>query len=256
MTRITSLALSVFALTFSANVFAATEESTLSIREQATQETSVVEGKNQSKSTDAAQGILSLNDPRMEVITRTWKYYISLSAQQFSPRGSATNDYNSTVDLDGQSKTIMPALGFGFQTRDMQLNNVRLGFGLGAQFGYASQEVNFTMPNGYRIDDVRLNTTELSAQPFITLGAASWTKMDLVLGGAYGNIGYTQTSSDRYAKFSKQASFWGASVGVDYHVNNNWTLLTKYTQKSLTSKSEDGIDVQANNIELGTKVLW
>ena len=234
------------------------EASQSSVRQMALEETAIIPTENKKNSTDASglsTGMLSLKDPHQEINLRNWKYFLTLSAQSFSPRGSTSNDLGTQFNLNDQNSTVMPAIGLGASGNISQNERMNFGWGFGAKVGYASQNSTVTLPSGYRIDDSRLNTTEISLNPYLSFNTPQVAWLDIRAGYLLGTLNYTETSSDDFAKFSRQANFQGANLGADFHVGRRWSVLLDYSYKTLT-RSDAGIDIPESSLEVGTRVIW
>lgn len=230
--------------------------STASVRQMAIEETSVVPSEQKAHPTDVSVtgGMLTLKDNKPEVHLRSWDYFLGFSAQSYAPAGQATNDYGTQFNLNGTSTTVMPAIAFGFVKPAFENDNITTAWGLGAKVGYASQNAPVTMPNGYLIDDARLNTTDLSLNPFIRLSSPSLSWLEAHVGYLVGTLNYAETSTNDFAKFSRTASYQGYNVGADLRLNRNWSILVDYSYKSLNATKD--IQIQSNNLEVGTRVQW
>lgn len=260
--------LAVGVLAINARAFAANTETKLntplnetsqsSVRQMALEETAIIPTEQKDKPSDASglsTGMLSLKDPHQSVSLRSWKYFMTLSAESFSPRGNTSNDLGTQFNLSNQGATLMPAFGLGASDNITHGEQMNLGWGLGARVGYASQNATVTLPSGYRIDDSRLSSTELSLNPYLSFNSPQLSWLDVNVGYLYGTLNYTQTSSDDFAKFSRQANFQGANIGADFRVNNTWSILLDYSYKTLTSSNSD-INIPESSLEVGTRVIW
>lgn len=228
-----------------------------SMRQMALEETSVIPTENKDKPSDAAgtsSGMLSLKDPHQSVSLRSWKYFLTLSAQSFSPKGATTNDLGTQFNLDEQNSTVMPALGLGVSGHILRGEQLNLGWGLGGKVGYSSQNAVVTLPNGFRIDDARLNSTEMTLNPYLSFNSPALAWLDVRAGYLLGSINYTETSTNDFAKFSRQASFQGFNAGADFYIGRRWSILLDYSYKTLARSSD--IQLSESSLEVGTRVIW
>jgi opacity protein-like surface antigen len=202
-------------------------------------------------------GMLSLKDPRPEIVGRKWDYFLGLSAQRFEPQGAASNDLTaSSFELGNAGQTVMPALALGFRAPlYSQDQSWQLNWGLGAKVGYASQSTTATFTTGYKHSDVRLTSTLISANPQLSFTALRAKWLTAIAGYEWGNLTYTQSSSDELANFSVHSAYTGWNLGLDFNLTSNWAITTMYTQRRLTSK-QDLLALQQDNYELGTRILW
>lgn len=226
----------------------------VSLRDKALTESQNL-GKQQKQASEVQMesGVLTLKDPRPEVITRSWNYFVGVSAQQFQPEGLVTNDLNNTFDLGQQGQTLMPGIEFGVISQDFYANSILLNFGAQLKGAFSSQSVAVTYPSGQVIDDARLNTTLFSVGPTF---AARWERYDwlsFIFTPEFGSLRYTQTSSSSYGQFSKSAAYRALTAGFDFKVADKVSVFTKYSQRDL---DDNHLALQKDNFELGTKVTW
>ncbi len=227
-----------------------------SLRTEALQENLINDSQKKSIRTDARiEGMLSLKDPHENVQERGWLYFLQFSLQSFQPAGRAETDFHYTFDLSNNSHTAMPALFFGFENNLFKTDRMTLRWGLGARFGYTSQNAKVVFPSGYSESDARLNTLVLSAAPYVMLSLPSLPSWGFKLGGEFGTLSYTQTSSNDLATFSKQASYRAFVLGLNYSLSKAWGLTFDYSQRKLTD-AQQTIAIQRDNFELGSRLIW
>ncbi len=213
------------------------------------------EGLQKSSATDAqVTGMLNLHDPRPEVVTRRWKYFAGFTLQNFNSAGYATKEGSGTFDLNNNDATVMPGLELGVMSPSMQTKAALWKLGLRGKASLASQEPTVKLATGYEVGDARLNTTMLSVGPAIALAWERLPWLSLTFSPQYGNLSYTQTSSNDFATFSKSAAYESMSYGVDIRLGPQWSVFTEWSQRNLKDDSE--IALQKDNFELGTKVTW
>lgn len=221
-----------------------------SMRERAESESKFTEGQKLSIPSDArVEGMLSLKDPRDEAVTRHWKYLLHLSIQEFHPRGQAESDYQNSFDMNQSGQTLMPSLAVGFIHPAWNNSLWTLSWGAEAQLGYATQESKTDLVN-----DARINSLLVDAHPFLLLGRKDVKWMELSLGFEYGNLSYVQTSSNDTMTFSKHGAFTGWTAGLNFNLSRSWALTTEFSQRKMSDNEQ--IDIQQNNLELGTRVTW
>ncbi|WP_253696880.1 hypothetical protein ACLWBD_04255 [Bdellovibrio sp. HCB117] len=252
----------LLALSLSASICAAQGKSKaqvpaapeLTMREKAIAE-SQSESKKQVSASDAqVSGMLTLKDPRPEVVTRSWSYFAAFTGQAFQAEGTVSKEGSGVFNLGNNSQTFMPGLELGVISTPLQTKALLWKFGVRAKAGFTSQETDVKLESGYEINDARLNTTVFSGGPVV---AMSWDRFDwlsLTVSPQFGTVIYTQSSSNDFAAFSKQASFESWGYGLDVALSKKWSVFTEYSQKSLKGSNE--IALQRDNFELGTKVTW
>jgi len=227
----------------------------LSLREKALAETVVSEKSEKNAASDAqVSGMLTLKDPRPEVITRSWKYFVGFTAQSFQAEGLASKEGSGTFDLGKNDSTFMPGVELGFITSPWQTKAVLWKVGLRAKAGFASQSTDVVLDSGYKIDDARLNTTIFSGGPILAVQWERWRWLSLTLSPQLGSVIYAQTSSNEFASFSKQAGFNSMSYGLDFAFSEKWSLFTEWSQRTMRDSTE--IALQKDSFELGTKITW
>jgi hypothetical protein len=248
LARITS---SLFILS---STFFSVQAMSQTIREQALAETKIV-ATAQTSATDAqTTGMLVLKDPRPEILTRSWQYFAGLTAQNFQAEGKATNT-TTTFDLSENGSTFMPGLTLGVMGPEWNLKSVLISVGVRGDASFASQSVTAVLPSGYEAADARLNTTLMSAGPALSLRWDGLRWLGLTFTPQFGNLNYTQTSSNDFAHFSKHASYAALNYGLDFRLTRKWSVFTEWSQRSLRDSQQE-IALQKDNFEFGTKVSW
>ncbi|KHD87488.1 MAG: hypothetical protein OM95_14395 [Bdellovibrio sp. ArHS] len=224
------------------------------MREKAIQEAQS-ESKNQVSASDAqVSGMLTLKDPRPEVVTRPWSYFAAFTGQTFQAEGNVTKEGAGTFNLANNSQTFMPGIELGVLSHPLQTKALLWKFGLRAKAGFSSQETDVQLQSGYDIDDARLNTMIFSGGPLLTLSWEQLQWLSLTVSPQFGSVNYTQSSSNDFAAFSKQAGFESWGYGLDFAFSKKWSVFTEWSQKNLKGSNE--IALQRDNFELGTKVTW
>lgn len=251
-----NLSLFLSSILFSSTLLAAPAQTptVISLKQKALAEAKV-NGMAKTTATDAQiPGMLTLKDPRPEVVTRPWSYFVAFSGQNFQAQGVAQKPGSSAFDLNKNSSTFMPGLEVGVLSHPLQTKSLLWKIGLRAKAGLASQSTDVTLGSGFRIEDARLNSTLLSAGGLFTVQWERLNWLALTFSPQVGSLNYTQTSSNDFATFSKQAGFESIGYGFDFTLNKRWSLFTEWTQKSLKDNSE--IALQKDNFELGTRITW
>ncbi len=231
-------------------------ETSLSMRDKALSESAVSEKESKLSATDAqiSGTMLKLDDPTPLTEVRSWKYMAAFTAQQFQAQGIARNDMGQQFNLRGNSQTIMPGVEVGLLSPTWALGQANLTVGAKLKGSYASQSADAVMSSGYIVDDARLNSTLLSAGPTVTLAWERLSWLSLNLGAQFGDLNYTQTSSNEFARFSQHAGYTAYSYGLGFQINRTWSVTTEWNQRSLNSNQT--VALQNNNFELGTQITW
>ncbi|WP_413585016.1 hypothetical protein [Bdellovibrio sp. HCB274] len=251
MTRMTGTFLFVSLTTFSAVSWA--QATSISLRDAALAETKI-KGVSTASATDAQTGMLVLKDPKPEVVSRPWQYIAGFTAQNFQAQGTVTTDAAGTFDLSQNGQTFMPGLMLGVMSSEWNVKNILISGGLRFNGSLASQSVSAKMPSGVVIDDARLNTSLLSGGVVLSLRHANLAWVAVTVAPQYGTVNYTQSSTNDFAKFSKQASYNAINYGLDFRLTKKWSVFTEWSQRELRDTTE--IALQKDNFELGTKVSW
>ncbi len=225
-----------------------------SLRDAALAETTA-KGSAQKSATDAQTGMMILKDPKPEIVTRPWQYFAGFTAQQFQPKGTVTTLTAGTFDLSKNEQTFMPGLTFGVMTPEWNLKNVLISGGLRFDASMATQNAAVTVSSGAAVDDARLNTTMASGGPVLNLRYAKLSWLALTFTPQFGNLSYTQTSSNEFAHFSKQASYLAMNYGLDFRLTKKWSVFTEWSQRELRDQNQE-IALEKDNFELGTRVSW
>lgn len=233
----------------------AENSSSSSLRETALSESKVDGPKSSKSSGPVVEGMLKLEDPRLRVVTRSWDYSLKFSLQEFQPRGKVTTEYQDHFNLSEDGSSVMPALALGFLKRFPSTTAWHWRAGAEARFAYSTQSATGSFNEGHFQNDARINSLALSAHPFVGLSHEKWSWCQLLLGVEYGDLTYTQTSSNDLATFSKQVAFAGWTAGLDFQLSPAWALTTEYARRDRLS-SASAIDIQKNNFEIGTRVTW
>lgn len=254
--NVVNLLLWMSSLMLAIPVFAAPENSMSfkTLKERALVE-SKIEGLNRKTASDAqVSGMLKLKDPRPEVVTRSWDYFMAFSGQRFQAQGVAEKYGVGSFDLSKNNPIIMPGFEFGLLSHTLTTQMVAWKVGLRAKASFASQKTQLNLESGFQIDDARLNTALLSVGPHFSM---QWNQIEwvsLTFSPQFGSLNYTQTSSNDFAAFSKQSGFQSIGYGLDFNFGNKWSIFTEWNQRSLRENKE--IALQNDSFELGTRIIW
>ena len=233
----------------------------LSVREEALKENSSIDEKAYKKTIRASEAqqadvssFLKLQDPAPELKNRPWSYEFSFKLQGMKPMGTG-HVADTTFALSNYGTTVMPSLDFGFMLSAVQNNQATWGSGLGVHAGYMAQQTTLLTPSGYQYNDARLSTGMLSLVWNNRYTNTLYPKWSLLLNPEVGVVRYTQTSlSNPVANFSQQNNYWGSALGVEYALTKKWGVLTQYSYRQAASNNTS--EVQKDNLEVGTSVLW
>ncbi|WP_413558213.1 hypothetical protein [Bdellovibrio sp. HCB209] len=229
--------------------------SSSSLRDAALAETKGTAVATKSATDAQTTGMLILKDPKPEIVSRPWLYFAGFTAQQFQPKGTVTTDASGTFDLSANDQTFMPGLTMGVMSPEWNLKNVLISGGLRFDGSMATQGTSVTLPSGMVVDDARLNTTMLSAGPVLNLRYAKLSWLALTFTPQFGTLNYTQSSSNDFAHFSKQASYVAMNYGLDFRLTKKWSVFTEWSQREIRDEQQE-IAMAKDNFELGTKVSW
>lgn len=225
-----------------------------SVREAALAETKASGVASKSATDATTTGMLTLKDPKPEIMGRPWKYFAGFTAQQFQPKGTVTTETAGTFDLSKNDQTFMPGLTMGVMTPEWDVKNILISGGLRVDGSMATQSTSVTLAGGTVVDDARLNTTMFGGGPVLTLRHAKLSWLGLTFSSLWGNLNYTQSSSNDFAHFSKQAPYTAMNYGLDFRLTKKWSVFTEWSQRELSGQQE--IALEKDSFELGTKVSW
>lgn len=256
---ITLLIVSVFSISTMAQT---TTVMPMDLKSQAIAE-SQLQGKQQkfATTTQVSSGMLTLKDPRPEVINRKFKYIAGLKAQSYSPKGIISTDMVGNLDLSTADSTIMPGFLIGINSSEFEINNlpeISYTIGMRADSEFASQPVKTIFKSGYTITDSRLNTSIIAAGPSLSfqLKNKPWIiNPKLSLTAQYGTVTYTQTSANEFARFTRLAGLKAVMIDLDIPLTKNNSVYAGYSMRDLVD-SETQLALQKDNLEVGTKVVW
>ncbi len=215
-------------------------------------------GKSSVKSTpvEIGQTMLTLKDPRPEIRGRSWDYSLQLGLQEFQPRGIISNERtNSQFNLNENGGTVLPSIEFGLRSNLIDQAKWNAKWNLGGFFAYTSQKASAKFDTGFEVPNVRLNTMLLGVNPTISLNFARLHRLHFNLGAEWGKVSYTQVSTNEYAAVRQAAQYSGATAGLEYTLNPTWSLTSRYARRNINEKNST-IQIQPNNIEVGTRILW
>jgi hypothetical protein len=231
--------------------------SQMSLTERAHQEI-LQPGKIKTTPSDVSvsESMLSLSDPKPVVEERAVQFGFSLGAQPFHAKGVVGEDLTgSSFDIGGNGQTVLPTAEFGIRHGLVSGQGWRSDWGLAALFAYTSQKAKAEFVSGFVEKDVRLNTMLWSLGPQATLTLERWSRLTGVLGLEFGQLTYTQVSSDELANFTRRGAYFGWNLGLEFQLSQTWSLMGRYTRRELTGSHRE-IDIQADNYALGAKIVW
>jgi hypothetical protein len=222
-------------------------------------ELAVSESKNTGKATKSATdaqvpGMLKLKDPRPEVINRPWNYFSFFSGQLFRASGTASRAESGSFDLNQNKTILMSAIGVGIKSKYHSLKQGVWSAGLLGRISFSSQSSPIQLASGFKVEDARLNSSIVELGPQLTYKQNDSSQLAYFFSPLFGTLNYTQTSANELATFSKNASLYSMSWGVDYSLNDEISIFTDWTQHFLNGKND--IAIQKNNFELGTRITW
>ncbi len=235
----------------------------LSPRELAIQENSSIDQKAYKKTIQASdaqqanvQSFLKLQDPAPELRNRPWLWTFAFKLQSFKPLGTGRVS-SATFALEDYGASTMPSIEVGFLLNALKKQNVSWSSGLAAHIGYLTQKTQLVTPNGYNFDDARLNTGLLSLIWNNRLALEQAPKWSFLASPEFGLVNYTQTAiKSTLANFTQQNSFFGLGVGLEYAVSKKWGVVGPYSYRQSAPARSATTDLQKNNFEIGTSVIW
>lgn len=212
--------------------------------------------KTQKQSSTDAQfsGILKLKDPRPQIITRDWQYFLGFKIQPMQAQGNVSNSVVGNFDLGNNAPTVHPSLELGF-SKPFPAEDLFVNWGLVGQTGFSTEQVKLTFPSGYSApQDTHLNTLTSSLGAKIEFAAPRLSALYFNTSARLGRITYTQTSLNDLAQFSEAATYLSLSLGSSYNFYENWQVTADYSNRKLNQKSS--LKIQTDNIEIGLRAIW
>lgn len=239
------------------------EQPELSTREEALKETSSIDEKAYKKTIQASEAqqanvksFLNLQDPTPELRDRPWLWSFAFKLQGFQPQGTGRVS-NTSFALSSYGSTVMPSIEAGFLLSPVANDRWNWNSGLAAHVGYSAQTTNLITPAGYSFDDARLTSGLVSVvwnNRITNLAASKWSA---IIAPEYGIVNYTQTASNNaQANFNQQNEYLGAGFGLEYAFSNKWGVIGQYSYRQASNSKKAQSDLQTNNFELGTSVVW
>jgi opacity protein-like surface antigen len=206
-------------------------------------------------STDAKfSGILKLKDPRPEIITRDWKYFMGFKMQSLHPKGNVNNNVVGNFDLENNNATAHPSFEIGF-SKPLPNDDFFANWGILMQTGFSTAPIKLTFPSGYSApQDTHLNTLTSAIGAKLEVALPRFSSLYFNSSARVGRISYTQTSINDLAQFSEAASFYALGLGTSYNFYDNWQLTADYSNRKISQKSD--LKIQSDNTELGLRVTW
>lgn len=234
-----------------------------SIRAEALKENKSIDEKAYKKTIQASEAqqadvssLLKLQDPAPELRNRPWLWTFAFKLQNLQPLGVG-KVANYSFDLESYGSSTMPSLEFGFLLNTIEGQKVTWATGLAAHGGYMSQKTDLMAPNGYNFSDTRLTTTLVSAVWNNRFKTGYTPKLAFLVNPEYGFVNYTQTNTtSTLANFSQQNNYWGVGVGAEYFFTPKWALVAQYSYRDADAKKAEIVNLQKNNVEIGTQVTW
>lgn len=213
---------------------------------------------------------LQLKDPFQKPPVRKWNWIAGLRIQQYQPRGRVKLEYTSGVKLEQNPVINLPGLEFGINSSAFSYGSVAYWFSGTTHFSYASQESRLNFLSGYAESNTRLITSIFDVLGTIQLGLVnkdflplsneyssdSYSAWRIHLGLGYGNLYHTQTSSNSYARFNERLDFLSGLIGISYDVSQSWQIFANEHRREKLAQNESSLEVQNDNLELGTRFLW
>ena len=235
----------------------------LSTREEALKETSSIDEKSYKKTIQASEAqqanvksFLNLQDPTPELRDRPWLWSFALKMQSFQPQGLGRVS-NTTFELSDYGNTVMPSVQVGFLVTPLRNDIWNWDSGLAGHVGYSAQTTNLITPSGYSFDDARLTSGLVSLvwnNRITNLRASKWSA---IVAPEFGIVNYTQTATNNaQANFNQQNEYLGAGLGLEYAFSKKWGAVVQYSYRQASGSKKAQTDLQTNNFEVGTSVVW
>jgi len=153
--------------------------------------------------------------------------------------------------MDTMDSHLYPIIGLGVRRQLPANETADFNANLRFEAGYGAQDTDVRFLSGVRAQNSRLSTGLLDAGLSLSARFTRLRSVEVEAGWVEGILSYSHSSADSAANFTKQGRFRGPRVGVFYWPGQNWSFgLENETRSSST------IDVQSNNLSLGTRMTW
>lgn len=221
----------------------------LMAREEASSAGTAKDAATDAQITDG--GILRLVDPGLRESFSPWTWQAGVRVQRMAPRGNATMSNGQDLDLNGLDSALYPIVGLGVSRLLSSEGMAAWNAGLKGEVGYGSQDTDVTYISGVSPTDTRLSTgmaaVTLSASArFHRLAAVQWEA-----GWVEGLLTYSHAASDSAVNFTRQGRFRGPRLGVFYWPTTAWSVGLENE-----TRSSNDLELQTNNLSLGTRMTW
>ena len=204
-------------------------------------------------------GALTLEDPKKDVITRSFQYTLALKASSLNLSGTATNDISETFSLNSGSPLVGPALDFGVQQSIYTFQDkFDIGAGLNIGGAYFNQGRNVSLSSGYSESNVRLMAYVFQAQPHLIFRSAELRRWQYEVGPAWGRIDVMQSGNSEFVSLNASIQTTGLSHRLNYRLKRDLAVTAEFNSFSnIKNSSSNPQSIQlSNNYQLGIKSIW
>lgn len=204
-------------------------------------------------------GALTLEDPKKDVITRSFHYTLALKASSLNLSGTATNDISETFSMNSNSPLVGPAIDFGVQqSLYTYQDKFNVGAGLNIGGAYFNQGRNVSLSSGYSENNVRLMAYVFQAQPHLIFRTTQLRRWQYEVGPAWSRVDVMQSGNSEFVSLNASLQTSGLSHRLNYRLKRDLAVTAEFNSYSNiknTSSNPQSIQL-SNNYQLGIKSIW
>lgn len=201
-------------------------------------------------------GTLTLDDPKQEVLNRSFKFTMGLKVSNLSFKGQTENDVNEKFNLADSNNSFGPALDIGVHQALLQYDNVKWGLGVQLGAAYFNQSNPTTLQSGYKASDARLIAYQTYIHPYLTVRTKWAPRWAYEVGPHWTQTNLLQSSQSEYAKFNVRGNTSGLIQRIDYRINPQWSVLAELHQYSTTTTNQKSTLSIDDSTMLGVRSIW
>jgi len=227
------------------------EEISQSLQEKAAMET--IPPESIIVPTQQEAGVISLQDDYSNQFANRASWSTAVKFGQITHYGSAVIPGTSELLFENLGSTLKPSLSVGVQSRYFSLLNTDLRFGMNFDGGFTAQDSRILTATQTKIES-RLQYYDLSLRPSISIFPLG----KRVAAKIYSEIGQAQialASRSSTARFSKNTSFYGFGVALNFAVTPKWNFVIEYFERKPFSV-DPSWSFASSQTQLGLEYVW
>ena len=230
----------------------AEEKTEASLFQKASQE--IQQPENISVLTQQESGVIQLSDDYNLGKEKKSSFFTAFKIQQLTHFGKGFVGETSSYSFSEMGSTVRPSLSLGYLSQHYAMTNFTIRYGVQADVGYSAQETNLPTATGEHVFG-RLQYLDLAVRPVLAFPWQSFQKLSTKIYAEYGQAQLAMASRSSLARFSKNISFYGYGIGLDYDFNRNWAMELEYFERRPFSIDADWSFASANT-QLGVQYQW